>query len=188
MGPGAVGSHLPHHARPHLPRTWPSGPKSTEVLYAARPLGVGRVKARLGTRPPPDPLHQPPTSVCSPLPSFPEPHPDLPFGTFDVGGVIEEPGEVLVELFHRGPHRAEGEAHTVLQAGQRVCKESRAAGSGTRGLAPLLCPSCHSVPCTPRHAPCASSRQQPVCPRASAFLSNCGELSPSRELPTPTNR
>lgn len=32
MGPGAADLKLSCHKRPRLPKIWPSGPKSTEVL------------------------------------------------------------------------------------------------------------------------------------------------------------
>ena len=44
--PGAADSGLPLQSRPCLPKTWPSGPKFTEVLYAPRPL-QGEDQSRL---------------------------------------------------------------------------------------------------------------------------------------------
>lgn len=79
----------------------------------------------------------------------------LPLGTSDVGGVAQKPGKVLVELFLRGPQRAQREAHAVPQTVQGVCRDRRpqAASSNTLALCsslPRLCPiPRHHHHCTP---------------------------------------
>lgn len=66
--------------------------------------------------------------------------PGLPFGTLDVGWVLQEPGKVLVELLHRRPDGAKREAHAVLQAGQGACRDSGHSAGALLGRATAPCP------------------------------------------------
>lgn len=84
-----------------------------------------------------------------------------------------------MELLHRWPDGAQREAHTVLQAGQSVCKESR--GSGQRhpqSWQPLLRPSFRffSIP-VPEHA-CPLQQACGCVLWRDLHLSNFGRSSP----------